>query len=190
MLTDGIQAFYLTPAYALAPALGIAFAALAFGLSGEAFARALNPLLWTADRRARARRAFASPVSSASLPDQLVDSADSLLEVKDLVVTFRNGDELVDVVKGVSFSMRKGEMVAIVGELGSGKTMTAMGIAQLIPFPGGITGGVKLADRDLRTLSHHDLSRFLGTDLAVVFQDPMSSLNPALKSAHSSLREL
>jgi peptide/nickel transport system ATP-binding protein/peptide/nickel transport system permease protein len=72
-------------------------------------------------------------------------------------------------------------MVAIVGESGSGKTMTAMAIAQLIPHPGRVLGSVKLEGRDLKQLTDSELSKLLGTQLAVVFQDPMSSLNPALK---------
>ena len=180
MLTEGVQAFYATPAYAIAPATAIAIAALAFGLAGEAVARAMNPLLWTADAGGAQR-----PRAAAAAMPQTIDAgaspgAEAVLEVRDLVVTF-GSREPVDVVKGVTFTLRKGEMVAIVGESGSGKTMTAMAIAQLVPFPGTISGSVTLDDRELRRLPDEELRHFLGTDLAVVFQDPMASLNPALK---------
>jgi peptide/nickel transport system permease protein len=184
MLTEGVQAFYATPVYAIAPATAIAIAALAFGLAGEALARATNPLLWTADTTTRGRRTPATaPARSAHAPSANGHTAapDAVLEVRGLVVTFGDARAPVDVVKDVSFSIRKGEMVAIVGESGSGKTMTAMGIAQLVPYPGTVTGSVSIDGRDLRRLSDDELRQFLGTDLAVVFQDPMASLNPALK---------
>jgi oligopeptide/dipeptide ABC transporter ATP-binding protein len=115
-------------------------------------------------------------------------STDAAVVVRDLVVTFPGANGPVDVVRGVSFSIGKGEKLAIVGESGSGKTMTAMALSQLIPWPGRVTGSVTLAGRELAKLSPNDLNKFLGTELAVVFQDPMGSLNPALKIG-TQLRE-
>jgi peptide/nickel transport system permease protein len=183
MLTEGVQAFYETPAYAIAPAVAIAFAALAFGLAGEAIARALNPLLWTADAVGGKLKLPVPPgaVTPVANSKSRTQGPEGVLDVTDLVVTFAGDTEPVQVVKGVSFSIGKGEMVAIVGESGSGKTMTAMGIAQLVPYPGTVSGEVRIDGRELRALDDQELSNFLGTELAVVFQDPMASLNPALK---------
>jgi oligopeptide/dipeptide ABC transporter ATP-binding protein len=102
----------------------------------------------------------------------------AVLEVRNLRVTFPGN---VQIVKGVSFSVAEGESVGIVGESGSGKTMTAMAIARLVPYPGETTGDVRLRGHSLEDFQRRQLDRFLGTSLAVVFQNPTSSLNPALR---------
>lgn len=190
MLTEGVQAFYITPAAAVAPAVAISLSALAFGFAGEAMARAMNPLLWTVDVGSAAAGLVGRP-AEVSAVDQGVTSApatdgapmghDLALEVRDLVVTFPGPAGPVEVVKGISFDVLKGEMVAIVGESGSGKTMTAMAIAQLVPYPGRVEGTVRLEGQTLGQMPETALNKLLGTRLAVVFQDPMASLNPALK---------
>jgi peptide/nickel transport system permease protein len=195
MLTQGVQAFYLTPAAALAPAAAIALSALAVGFAGEALARAMNPLLWERGDRAHAERtpseapiellpgfgaASAAPAANGGNGHGAVSTA-PVLQVDDLVVSYPSGAGAVEVVSGVSFTVARGETVGIVGESGSGKTMTAMAIAQLTPHPGEVSGTVRLDGQDLAELRPGSLDEYLGTDLAVVFQDPMSSLNPALK---------
>ena len=105
-----------------------------------------------------------------------------MLEVKNLSVSLpgnRGGD--YGIVDGISFTLQRGDMVGIVGESGSGKTMTAMAIAQLVPYPGKVTGEVILNGRQLQNIPIRELDHLLGTKLAIVFQDPMSSLNPALR---------
>jgi oligopeptide/dipeptide ABC transporter ATP-binding protein len=106
---------------------------------------------------------------------------DVVLEVADLEVSFPARGHATRVVDGVSFRLERGQVLGIVGESGSGKTMTAMAIAQLVPYPGTVNGTVKLQGKDLRQIPLNELDHLLGTKLAVVFQDPMSSLNPALK---------
>jgi oligopeptide/dipeptide ABC transporter ATP-binding protein len=185
MLTDGVRAFYINPAAALGPAVAIALSSLAFGFSGEALARAMNPALWTGSTRRRrrstipaARDAIAhgrAPAAQAAPP-----SADVALDVRDLTVTFPLAEGLVRLVDGVTFTVRKGQMVGIVGESGSGKTMTALGIAQLTPYPGTVAGAVRIAGDDIRAYAPAERERLLGLRLAIVFQDPMASLNPAL----------
>ena len=185
MLTEGVRAFYLTPAAALGPAFAIALSSLAFGFSGEAFARAMNPTLWTRESvRVKAaagglNNAPVIPAEGALGPGRPIGPA--VLEVRDLSVTFPGANGPVRVADGITFNMTKGEMLGIVGESGSGKTMTALAIAQLTPYPGSVSGTVRLDGRPLREMSEADVKRFLGTELAVVFQDPMSSLNPALR---------
>jgi peptide/nickel transport system permease protein len=83
-------------------------------------------------------------------------------------------------VKGLTFSVGKGEMLGIVGESGSGKTMTAMAIAQLTPYPGRVEGTLELHGQSLSGLSRSKLAKLMGTEVAVVFQNPMAALNPAL----------
>jgi peptide/nickel transport system permease protein len=189
MLTDGVKEIYLLPAAALGPMIAIAVSALAFGFTGEALARALNPLLWTSGARLPkpgANDVDGRPGGAANtngLIPRVAEASPSehALDVRDLVVTFPGPAGPIEVVKGVTFSIRAGEVVGIVGESGCGKTMTALAVAQLTPYPGQANGTVTLHGKNLKQLSKRELDRLLGTDLAVVFQDPMSSLNPALR---------
>lgn len=106
----------------------------------------------------------------------------NLLELKDLVTRFHTRDGVVYAVNGVSYSMRPGERLGVVGESGCGKTVHALSIMRLIPDPPGrIEGGrIQFDGQDLLELNPHEMRRIRGADLAMVFQDPMTSLNPAL----------
>jgi oligopeptide/dipeptide ABC transporter ATP-binding protein len=106
----------------------------------------------------------------------------ALLEVRGLHTEFRTGAGLVRAVDGVSYTVEPGETVAIVGESGSGKSVGAMSILRLIPNPPGeITAGEVLFDgRDLRKLSEAEMREIRGRDIGMVFQEPMTSLNPVL----------
>ena len=105
-----------------------------------------------------------------------------LLEVRDLHTEFRTGAGIVRAVDGVSYTVDPGETVAIVGESGSGKSVSALSILRLIPDPPGrITGGeVMFAGRDLMTLGEEEMREIRGGDIGMVFQEPMTSLNPVL----------
>jgi oligopeptide/dipeptide ABC transporter ATP-binding protein len=105
-----------------------------------------------------------------------------LLEVRDLRTEFRTGAGVVRAVDGISYSVDPGETVAVVGESGSGKSVGALSILRLIPDPPGrIVGGeVMFAGRDLMTLSDADMREVRGGQIGMVFQEPMTSLNPVL----------
>jgi oligopeptide/dipeptide ABC transporter ATP-binding protein len=105
-----------------------------------------------------------------------------LLEVKGLHTEFRTGAGLVRAVDGISYTVEHGETVAIVGESGSGKSVGALSILRLIPNPPGrITAGEILFDgRDLRSLPEAEMRQIRGRDIGMVFQEPMTSLNPVL----------
>jgi oligopeptide/dipeptide ABC transporter ATP-binding protein len=105
-----------------------------------------------------------------------------LLEVKDLHTEFRTGAGLVRAVDGISYTVEPGETVAIVGESGSGKSVSAMSLLQLIPNPPGrITRGEVWFDgRDLMKLPEDEMRKVRGGDIGMVFQEPMTSLNPVL----------
>ena len=105
-----------------------------------------------------------------------------LLEVKKLRTTFFTGDGEVHAVDDVSFDVRKGEALALVGESGCGKSVTAMSIMRLVASPGKITGGeIRFKDRNLADLSEKEMRHVRGNDIAMVFQEPMTSLNPVFK---------
>ena len=107
---------------------------------------------------------------------------DTLLEVSNLKTVFRQGDAVVEAVNGVSFDVRRAETVAIVGESGSGKSITAMSIMGLIPSPPGeiVQGRIVFDGRDLLDLDDEQMRQVRGNEIAMIFQEPMSSLNPVL----------
>jgi oligopeptide transport system ATP-binding protein len=103
-----------------------------------------------------------------------------LLSVRDLRTYFHTDEGVVKAVDGVSFDVHAGEVLGIVGESGSGKSVTAMSILGLIPIPPGKieSGQILWKGRDLLTMSEKDLRTVRGGEIAMIFQDPMSSLNP------------
>jgi peptide/nickel transport system ATP-binding protein len=102
----------------------------------------------------------------------------AVLEVRDLRVTFRTDDGPVSAVDGVSFAVAPGEVLAVVGESGCGKSVTAMGLAGLLPPTATVTGSVRLRGRELVGATEPDLRAVRGAEIAYVFQEPMTSLNP------------
>jgi oligopeptide transport system ATP-binding protein len=102
-----------------------------------------------------------------------------LLEVRDLRSQFPTKDGLVRAVDGVSFHVDAGETLGIVGESGSGKSMTALSVMRLLPRPGVIVGGeVVYRGRNLVAASEAEMQEVRGAEIAMIFQDPMTSLNP------------
>jgi oligopeptide/dipeptide ABC transporter ATP-binding protein len=103
----------------------------------------------------------------------------ALLELKNLTTAFPSEDRLLKAVDGVSFSIQKGEVLCLVGESGCGKSMTALSILQLVPPPGSIIGGEVLFDgRDLTKMEPEEIRLIRGDRISMVFQEPMSALNP------------
>ncbi|MCB8945373.1 MAG: ABC transporter ATP-binding protein [Ardenticatenaceae bacterium] len=105
-----------------------------------------------------------------------------LLEVRNLVTRFYTEDGIVHAVNGISYTLDEGESMAIVGESGSGKSVGVMSIMGLIPNPPGRVenGEVIYNDRDLLKISPEEMRRVRGREIAMIFQDPMTSLNPVL----------
>src|SRR5687767_3542493 len=108
--------------------------------------------------------------------------ADSLLEVRDLRTYFYTRRGVVKAVDGTTFSVGRGETLGIVGESGSGKSMTCLSVLRLVPEPGGrIVGGQIIFDgEDLLAKSPEEMRQLRGSRIAMILQDPMASLNPAL----------
>jgi oligopeptide transport system ATP-binding protein len=107
----------------------------------------------------------------------------NLLEVKDLRTYFETEDGTVKAVDGVSFQLKRGETLGIVGESGSGKSVTNLSIIRLIPDPPGkiVSGEVVFNGSDLLLLSNDAIRKIRGRRIAMIFQDPMTSLNPFMK---------
>jgi microcin C transport system ATP-binding protein len=106
--------------------------------------------------------------------------SDRLLEVKDLSVAFRQGGSSVLAVDKVSFAINKGETLALVGESGSGKSVSALSILKLLPYPSAShpSGSVLFKGEELLDADESDLRRVRGNDITMIFQEPMTSLNP------------
>ncbi len=102
-----------------------------------------------------------------------------LLKVKDLRTHFFTSEEVVKAVDGVSFSIREGELLSLVGESGCGKSITALSIIRLVPLPGKIVGGeIIFKGENLLEASEDRMRQIRGDSIAMIFQDPMTSLNP------------
>jgi oligopeptide/dipeptide ABC transporter ATP-binding protein len=109
-------------------------------------------------------------------------SAEQLIDVRDLHVAFRTQDGLERAVDGVSFTVNRGEVLGIVGESGSGKSVTAMTLMRLIRDPNAVfSGQVLFKGRDLMQLPAHDMQAVRGAQISMIFQDPMTSLNPVYR---------
>ncbi len=108
------------------------------------------------------------------------ESGDRLLEVKDLCVSFGHGEREVKAVKHVSLSIKRGETVALVGESGSGKSVTALSIMQLLPYPFAHhpCGSIQYEGQELVGAGPSIMRAVRGNDISVIFQEPMTSLNP------------
>ncbi|GAA0951125.1 dipeptide/oligopeptide/nickel ABC transporter permease/ATP-binding protein [Nonomuraea longicatena] len=164
LLFDGFARIYLTPEVAIGPALAVALAGIGFNLLGDTLAR-----------RAARTAAPGAPVAPPPAAEASEPVEGAVLEVRDLTVAFPGG---VTPVRGVSLTVRPGEIVGLVGESGSGKSLTAAAIGGLVPYPGTVGyAGLRLGGRDIAEMSRKEV----GTGLAMVFQDPMASLNPALR---------
>ncbi len=106
----------------------------------------------------------------------------SLLEIRDLKTHFYLPESIVKAVDGISLSVRKGSTVGIAGETGSGKSMTALSIMRLVPRPGRIIDGkILYKGQDLLSMRNEELRKIRGKEIAMIFQDPISFLNPYLR---------
>jgi oligopeptide/dipeptide ABC transporter ATP-binding protein len=105
----------------------------------------------------------------------------ALLEVRDLSVTFATNRGTARVVRKLSYSVDHTETLAIIGESGSGKTVSARAVMGLLPPAAKVTGSIKLNGQELVGLREHEMRRYRGGDVAMVFQDPARSLNPTMK---------
>ncbi len=110
-------------------------------------------------------------------------TSERLLQVEGLRTVFRGARGPVAAVNGVSFDINAGETVGVVGESGSGKSVTALSLMRLIPEPPGriVGGSVRFKGRDVLALNGRDLRQLRGKDMAMIFQDPMTSLNPMVR---------
>ena len=174
LLSIGLERIYVTPVAALGPAAAIVLASLAFNVLGDALGDLLAVETSAPRRRWRASRQSGEPTPAATPA-----SDDAVLRVEGLSVSFGSGSDAVTPVHEVSFSLGHGERLGIVGESGSGKSLTALATAQLVEAPGTVgVAALEVNGRDPRALDEKERMRHLATSMAMVFQDPLSSLEP------------
>jgi len=168
LLNEGSERIYVSPMAAIGPGIVIVFTGVVFSLLGEVLS----------EKRTRAVRALKGSERVAE-----VVPSENVVDVKNLRVAFRGEDgELVERVHGVDLSIAPGEVVGIVGESGSGKSVTAMAVAGLLGPEASLTAErLSFGEIDMRRPLDTAARRTLGLEQAMVFQDPLSSLNPALK---------
>jgi microcin C transport system ATP-binding protein len=107
-------------------------------------------------------------------------ATDPLLSIRDLSIAFRQGKRVTLAVDHISFDIKRGETVALVGESGSGKSVTALSVMKLLPYPSAShpSGSIRFNGRDLLPLSENEMRHVRGNDITIIFQEPMTSLNP------------
>ena len=179
MLQRGFQSIFSEPYQMVVPGVAIGLAVLAFNNLGDALRDALGfQETRTRFGMKRGRLGMTSVASPASSP---ASPTDALLSVQHLSVEFATARGLSTVVDDVSFDVMPGEVVGLVGESGCGKSVTSTAIMRLIQTPPGRvkSGRVLFDGKDLLTMDFDELRETRGNDMSMVFQDPMSSINPA-----------
>jgi peptide/nickel transport system permease protein len=203
MLRRGFSFMLNHPFQMVPPGLAIALAVLSFNLVGDALRDALGlartppakgqkwgriGLTSVADslvverREAGAVEDVARPaIVTLSAEQPTARTAGTLLSVRDLRIEFATESGLVTVVDGMSFDVKQGEVVGLLGESGSGKTVTSMAIMRLLTSPPALisSGEILFDGRDLLQMPFEEMAQIRGKSMSMVFQDPMSSLNPA-----------
>ena len=107
---------------------------------------------------------------------------ENVLNIEDLVVHYVLEAETVEAVNGISLSLKKGQTIGLVGETGAGKTSTALAILNLVPTPPGVIkrGNISICGKDVLKMTPRQLEKIRGKDVSMIFQDPMTSLNPVM----------
>jgi microcin C transport system ATP-binding protein len=120
-----------------------------------------------------------------------MSESDPILSIRDLSIAFGHGAREVLAVDRVSFDISKGETLALVGESGSGKSITALSVMKLLPYPAAHhpSGSIKFQGRELITMKENEIRDVRGNDIAIIFQEPMTSLNP-LHTIEKQIREI
>jgi peptide/nickel transport system permease protein len=191
ILSDGRENLLIAPWMALLPGLAIFVSVLGVNLLADGLADVLDPklrggkLIGRLKRRPSAVGYRAGARNASQGPDSPNGAVpESLLTVDGLRVEFPKPDASFVAVTDVGFSLGRGERLGIVGESGSGKSVTGLSIMDLLEAPGQVTAGsITFKGKDLLRLPRREMNEIRGGEIAMIFQDPSSSLNPTLPVA-------
>ena len=174
------------PWIAAFPGFAIMLVVLAFNILGDGLRDALDPKL----KASNAMRKVVMGKKNKKAAEQTAQTAaahreldpDTVLDVDNLVVNYVLEDETVEAVNGISFSLKKGQTLGLVGETGAGKTSTALSILNLVQTPPGVIkeGSISVCGHEMLKLSKKQLEKVRGNDVSMIFQDPMTALNPVM----------
>ncbi|RLP76077.1 ABC transporter ATP-binding protein [Mycetocola tolaasinivorans] len=115
------------------------------------------------------------------MSSETTPAREPVLDITDLTVDFHTDNGVIPAVKGISLTLYPGEVLALVGESGSGKSVTSMAVLRLLPGTAKVGGTIRFAGKDLATLSEAKMNGVRGKDIAMVFQEPMTALNPTMR---------
>ncbi|MBP2329236.1 oligopeptide/dipeptide ABC transporter ATP-binding protein [Kibdelosporangium banguiense] len=181
LMTSGLANVYTLPMAAVGPGLVIVLVGVAFNLLGEALGTGIDPRQRAAiSSQGRVPKGDKQSATTRTAPRPA--NQDAVLAIEDLRVTIDKAGDTVELVRGVDVSVGRGEMLGIVGESGSGKTMTLSAMSRLLPPS--VTYSAdrhEFAGEDLHLADEARLRRVISNRMPMIFQDPMSSLNPALR---------
>ena len=193
ILAEGRRNMIIAPWLAILPGFVIMVTVLAINMTADGAADVLDPKLKMSIFRRLAQKKPANGTSTdlesedagstRSEPAATKDEVEppTLLEVRDLSVEFPLEDKVVKAVRHVSFDVHRGQTLGIIGETGSGKSVSASSIIQLIDSPGRVTNGEVLFEgRDVTRIDDSEVAQLRGTKIGMIFQNPTSSLNPVL----------
>src|SRR5579885_1975574 len=113
-----------------------------------------------------------------------IETNEPLLRVSDLTVEFPTEDGIVHAVRDLSFELKPGEVLGVVGESGSGKSVSSMAILGLLPKTARVAGSIAYRGEELTGLSYNEMRKYRGNAISMIFQDPMTSLNPVFTVGH------
>jgi peptide/nickel transport system permease protein len=185
MLAEGRKNMTISPWLPILPGLAIMVTVLSINLAADGLADVLDPKL----RGRSGRRAVQRTAIRHLVPSESTNS--TLLQVEDLHVEFQLGHRVVQAVRGVGFELPRGSTLGIVGESGSGKSVTALSLIGLLDSPGRITSGaIRFDGRDLTQLTEPQLAELRGRKMAMIFQNPATSLNPVLTIGYQMAESL
>jgi peptide/nickel transport system permease protein len=176
MLGEGRRLLITAPHVSVIPGVVIFLIVMSINLLGDGIRDVLDPRL----RAGALNRPMPVTKIDRHITPERPGKTEAALNVIDLETSFQRRNDTVPAVKGVSFSVEKGKCLGLIGESGSGKSVTALSLLGLVASPPGvITGGaVWLGDNDVLSLSEHEITSFRGGKVAYVFQDPLTTLHP------------
>lgn len=114
----------------------------------------------------------------------------ALLDIQNLRITYDTPEGVIEAVKDVSLTISKGETLAIVGESGSGKSQTAFATMGILPRNAKVSGSIKYQGQEIIGLSHKEMNKLRSNEIAMIFQDPMTSLNPYMRISNQMAETL